>query len=112
MIDLKAFDPDVHERLTGQPNAPVLSSIRHLAAHDRLHEIRLLMVPGVNDDPGMLRDTAAWLASACPGTRLKLIGFRPHGVRGSLGTRPEATAEQMAGYLEVLSGTDHEILCV
>jgi pyruvate formate lyase activating enzyme len=112
MIDLKAFDPEVHEQITGQPNMAVLTSIRHLAAHDRLYEVRLLLVPGVNDDPGVLADTAAWLGAVCPGTRLKLIGFRPHGVRAPLHETPAATSEQMESYRDLLAGAGHEIVAV
>lgn len=112
MIDLKAFDADVHEELTDQPNDAVLASIGHLYEHDRLHEVRLLLVPGVNDDPDMLQATAAWLASTCPDTRLKLIGFRPHGVRGALGQASAATAEELARFAEFFSGGEHEIVQV
>lgn len=112
MIDLKAFDPDVHEELTDQSNDAVLASIAHLYEHDRLYEVRLLLVPGVNDDPAPLRATAAWLASTCPDARLKLIGFRPHGVRGALGQAPAATAEELARFEDFFAGGDHEIVRV
>jgi len=111
MIDLKAFDPEVHERMTGQSNEPVLASLRHLTAHDRLHTIRLLLVPGLNDDPERLAEAADWLASNCPGTPLELIGFRPHGVRGALGGAPAVTADQMAGYRDVFARADHQVVC-
>lgn len=81
MIDLKSFDPDIHLEMTGQPNDRVLASIRYVHAMDRLHEVRLLLVGGVNDDPDLLRRTGAWLAEVDPTMRVVLIGFRPHGVR-------------------------------
>jgi pyruvate formate lyase activating enzyme len=83
LVDLKAFDPEVHERMTGRPLQPVLDSIRHLAAHDRLAEIRMLIVGGVNDDPDTVSAAAAWLAEHAPGVRVQLTGFRCHGVRPS-----------------------------
>lgn len=81
MIDLKCLDPEVHRRMTGQPNDPVLASIRHLAARGALYEVRLLLLAGVNDDPGLLRRTGRWLASVDPTMRVELIGFRAHGAR-------------------------------
>jgi len=36
--------------------------------------------------------------------RVKVIGFRCHGVRPIAGDVPEPTAEAMAGYAEVLRG--------
>jgi pyruvate-formate lyase-activating enzyme len=81
MVDLKALDPDVHRRLTGRTNALVLDSIRYLHAHDRLAEVRLLLVPGFNDSAEQLARTAAWLAAIDDRIRVVVIGFRPHGVR-------------------------------
>ena len=81
MIDLKCLDPVIHERLTGQPNDQVLDSIRYLASLERLYEVRLLLVGGINDDPMVLRRTAEWLAAIDPEMRVKIIGFRHHGVR-------------------------------
>lgn len=110
MIDLKAFDDDVHRRMTAQPNAPVLRSIEHLAARGKLHEVRLLLLPGVNDAPEHLARTAAWLRGVDPDVRVKVIGFRCHGVRPIAGDVPEPTAEAMAGYAEVLRGEGLERL--
>jgi pyruvate-formate lyase-activating enzyme len=103
MVDLKALDPDVHVRLTGTSNARVLDSIRHLAASSLLVEVRLLLVPGFNDDPDALRATAAWLLDVDPGIRVKVIGYRNHGVRAQARGIPEPTDEQRAGYAESLA---------
>jgi pyruvate formate lyase activating enzyme len=93
MVDLKALDPEVHRRLTGHNNTLVLDSIRYLHAHDRLHEVRLLLVPGLNDTPDQLRRTAAWLADLDPALRVVVIGFRRHGVRPEYAGIPAATPE-------------------
>ena len=102
MIDLKAFDDAVHRRMTGQPNAAVLRSIEHLAARGKLHEVRLLLLPGINDAPDQLAQAAAWLHGVDPGMRVKLIGFRCHGVRPVARDVPEPTAAAMVGYAAVL----------
>lgn len=81
MVDLKCLDEQRHIEMTGQPNERVLAGIRHLAAIDRLHEVRLLLIAGVNDDPALLQRTARWLADVDPAMRIKLIAFRPHGAR-------------------------------
>lgn len=94
MVDLKAFDPEVHLRLTGTTNTSVLSSIRHLAGRGKLYEVRLLLVPGMNDSAEQLRDTADWLLSVEPLVRIKVIAFRRHGVRASARTWPESTPQQ------------------
>lgn len=102
MIDLKAFDHDAHRRLTGQSNELVLDAIERLAACGKLHEVRLLMMPGWNDAPEQLARAAAWLRGVDPGMRVKLIGYRRHGVRPAARTLPEPSVETMAGYADVL----------
>jgi pyruvate-formate lyase-activating enzyme len=102
MIDLKALDPELHVRLTGVVNNAVLASIRHLAAAERLHEVRLLLVPGINDAADALQRTAAWLLGVDPAIRVKAIGFRRHGVRRHGAEWREAADDDLARYREVL----------
>jgi pyruvate-formate lyase-activating enzyme len=102
MVDLKALDADLHVTLTGAANDPVLSSIRHLAAEGKLYEVRLLLVPGINDGTEQLRHTADWLLSVDPGMRIKVIAFRRHGARAAAQPWPEATAEQRDEWQRVL----------
>jgi YjjW family glycine radical enzyme activase len=112
MIDLKCLDPDIHRWLTGQSNEKVLESIRYLAAVDRLYEVRLLLLPGVNDDPALLDRTARWLADIDPTLRIKLIGFRHHGVRSATTGLVEPTAEQMSEYRDTFATRGLFRLCV
>jgi pyruvate formate lyase activating enzyme len=81
MIDLKCLDPQIHQAMTGEPNDEVLASIRQLHECGLLYEVRLLVLAGVNDDPGLVRRTAQWLATIDERMRIKVIGFRSHGAR-------------------------------
>lgn len=103
MVDLKCLDPEIHQRMTGQPNDRVLASISHLAPLGRLHEVRLLMLPGVNDADALLAATGRWLAEVDPHMRVKVIGFRQHGVRPSTLPLVEPTADQRQHYADVLA---------
>jgi pyruvate-formate lyase-activating enzyme len=103
MIDLKALDRELHVRLTGRPNDRVLDSIRYLAARGKLHEVRLLLVPGVNDDDRTLAMTADWLCDVDPHIRIRVVGFRRHGVRATARHWPEATPDQVSGWARRLS---------
>ena len=105
MIDLKCLDPGIHETMTGQPNDQVLASIRHLAAQGALHEVRLLLLAGANDDPDLLLRTGAWLATLDPGMRLKVIGFRSHGTRPHDPPLAEPTAPQLEAATALLRST-------
>jgi len=81
MIDLKCLDDTIHRQMTGQSNELVLRSLVELERRHLLHEVRLLVVPGLNDAPDIIARTGAWLAALDPDVRVKLIGFRCHGVR-------------------------------
>jgi pyruvate formate lyase activating enzyme len=81
MLDLKALDPVVHRYLTGTDNELVLDAIRMTADAGKLFEVRLLLVPGINDGDATLERTVRWLLDVDPSMRIKVIGFRQHGVR-------------------------------
>jgi len=81
MVDLKCLDSAIHVALTGADNARTLDSIARLASRGKLHEVRLLILPGRNDDPQLLEATGDWLADIDPRMRIKVIGFRRHGTR-------------------------------
>lgn len=100
MIDLKCLDPEIHHRMTGHTNASVLESIELLAYMRKLYEVRLLILPGVNDDPALLRRTGEWLARIDPAMRVKIIGFRRHGVRHHEPPLMEPTPQELAAAAE------------
>lgn len=104
MIDLKAIDPITHEAMTGVDNKAVLDSIRYLAEWQRLFEVRLLMVPGKNDHPEVVERTAKWLYNVDPAIRVKLIGFRQHGVRPQFAHIPDAQPAHIEMLSEVIRG--------
>jgi len=112
MIDLKCIDDGIHRSMTGQSNVAVLDSIRHLHALGRLYEVRLLLVPGVNDDPLLLARTALWLAEVDPHLRVVLIGFRAHGVRPHVPALLESTAAARDRAAAVFAAAGVLELCV
>jgi len=98
MLDLKALDPGMHAELTGRPNDVVLASMHRLFAAGRLTEVRLLVVPGHNDSEDTLRRTGAYLADHVPGVPVRVIGFRPHGVRAAARGIPAPTESERTAY--------------
>lgn len=105
MVDLKAFDSSTHHRMTTRGNDRVLASIQYLSTLGKLHEVRLMIVPGENDTPEAMKRTAAWLASVDPDMRIKLIGYRPHGVRPQASDVPRAVAETLDPLAAILRDT-------
>ena len=94
-------------------NARVLDSIRLLASRRQLYEVRLLLLAGVNDADDLLAETGRWLASVDPRMRVKVIGYRHHGVRPSPIPLREPSAEQRAHYAEIVRAQgDFEIVVV
>jgi pyruvate-formate lyase-activating enzyme len=98
MLDLKALDVATHRELTGLGNAQVLDSLDRLVAEQRLVEVRLLVVPGHNDSEAALRSTGDYLAQHAPGIPVKVIGFRPHGVRAAARHIPAPTPQERTAY--------------
>lgn len=105
MVDLKALDDATHRRLTGHSNARILSSIRLLSERGQLYEVRLLLAAGTNDSDAELAATASWLSAVDPRMRVKVIGYRAHGVRETAASLVEPTAEQRSRYADVLSAS-------
>ncbi len=113
MIDLKCFDDRIHRQLTHASNTRVLDSVRLLAARGKLHEVRLLVVAGLNDADELLAATGAWLAAVDPRMRVKVIGYRAHGVRPSPVPLREPSAAERAHYADVLrSVADFDLVLV
>lgn len=104
MVDLKALDPEVHRRLTRSGNERVLASIRHLNRLWRLDEVRLLVVPGVNDSSAQLAATAEWLGELDPIPAITVQGFRHHGTRRAARSWAEASRGHVEEVADVLVG--------
>ena len=98
MLDVKAWDPDVHKALTGSGNETVKENLAFLSRCGKLEELRIVCVPGAVDVEAVLEGAARVLGDRTPSARLKLIAFRPNGVRGAFADRAVPTAEQMSAY--------------
>ncbi len=60
-VDLKAFDEQVHRRLTGAPLAPVLATLRALRSAGVWLEVTTLVIPTVNDTEAELSALARFV---------------------------------------------------
>ncbi len=103
MIDLKALDDEAHLVLTGRSNTRVLAAIRDLAGRGLLYEVRLLLVPGINDSDGQLARTAAWLLELDPAIRVRVNAFSPTGTRACARDLRPPGPDELAGYRDVLT---------
>lgn len=60
-IDLKAFSDEVYQKQCGGHLQPVLDTLLTMKEAEVHLEITNLLIPGVNDDEGMIRDMCRWL---------------------------------------------------
>lgn len=111
MVDLKVLDDSLHREFTGKTNANVLASIRDLAARGLLYEVRLMLVPGLNDSDEQLRTTAQWLLTVDPELRVRVNHFHAHGTRSPASEWAEADDDRKAHYRDVLRAAGVRNLC-
>lgn len=81
MVDVKAFDPVEHKKLTGMDNATVLKNVEFLGSIGKLYEIRTVIVPDILDNYYNVDAASKFLAKANPSIKYKLIKYRQLGVR-------------------------------
>jgi pyruvate formate lyase activating enzyme len=62
LLDIKAWEPERHRRLTGMDIGPTLTFARRLAARRRPVWVRYVLVPGLTDDFGEIEQIANYTA--------------------------------------------------
>ncbi|ANS85580.1 [Formate-C-acetyltransferase]-activating enzyme [Vibrio scophthalmi] len=95
MIDLKAWQNDTHLWLIGRDNHKVIASIQLLAEAGKLHELRLLHIPGKSDLDSEV-DAVSELINRLPlEVTIRLNAFQHHGVIGEALTWDKCSKQQM-----------------
>lgn len=79
LLDIKAWDPERHKRLTGADNAPTLAFARRLAERRRPIWVRYVLVPGLTDDPGEIAQIARFSAGLGNVERVDVLPFHQMG---------------------------------
>jgi YjjW family glycine radical enzyme activase len=102
MIDLKAWNSDVHKKLTGRDNLRVKETIKYLSQINKLYEVRFLIIPKQTDLQDNAENIAKFLIDLDPNIRIRINAFHHHGVHGIAKTWPSATKEDVAFFGERL----------
>jgi len=76
-VDLKAFRDEFYVQQCAGRLKPVLKSIRSLKKAGVWIEVTTLIIPGLNDDPGELRELAGFIVSLGVETPWHLSAFHP-----------------------------------
>jgi len=79
LLDIKAVTPDLHQRLTAQPNEAVHKFARRLAALRKPVWIRFVLVPGWTDDPAEVERIATFVATLGNVERVDVLPFHQLG---------------------------------
>src|SRR5688572_2685172 len=73
LLDIKAWDPTRHKRLTGMDVGPTKAFAKRLAERRRPVWLRYVLVPGLTDDPEDTKPIAAFAASLRTGARVHVL---------------------------------------
>ncbi len=95
MLDVKAWDDAWFERLTGENGRTVRKNLAFLAERGKLEEVRVIVTEGWNDPEATVAGIAETLGEKRAETRLRLMRFRPFGVRGAMAGAPSPSDERM-----------------
>lgn len=79
IFDMKAFNPDQHQRVTGLHNEEVLRFCQRLAALKRPMWLRYVLVPGLTDLPQEMEAVARFGASLGVVERAEILPFHQLG---------------------------------
>jgi pyruvate formate lyase activating enzyme len=95
MLDVKSWAPQVFRTLTGTGNEVVKENLRYLADENRLEEIRIVCLDDWVDAEAVIYGVAKTLGEKNALQNLRLIRFRPFGVRGALENTPPPSEAKM-----------------
>ena len=79
LLDIKAWDPERHRRLTGRDVSPTLAFARRLSAGRRPVWLRYVLVPGLTDDFGDIEQIAKYAAELGNVERVDVLPFHQLG---------------------------------
>jgi len=78
LYDVKQMDAALHQRYTGRDNRLSLSNLRHLCERDAEVEVRIPLVPSVNDDEQFVSAVGQFLSGLACIRRVKVLPYHPY----------------------------------
>ena len=109
--DVKATGEELHRRLTGVSDAPILENLRRMDEKGAALILRCPLIPGVNDGEAHLRHVATLASMLKSVRRIDLEPYHPLGEsknrrlgRGEAFSAPFVPEERMNSYLAFLRG--------
>ncbi|WED23985.1 YjjW family glycine radical enzyme activase [Vibrio sp. JC009] len=102
MVDLKAWQSETHEWLTGRDNHRVFKSLEYLAEQRKLYEIRLLLIPGQTDLEQEVESLGKYLSALPTDVQIRINAFQHHGVTGEALLWDKCSKEQTVSFQQAL----------
>jgi YjjW family glycine radical enzyme activase len=102
MIDLKSWQSETHNWLVGRGNHRVFETINYLAEQGKLHEVRLLHIPGKSDLEDEIEQVGHYLKGLPSYVQIRLNAFQHHGAIGKALDWPKCTKQQMQSFHDKL----------
>lgn len=75
LYDLKHIDSETHRKYTGAPNERILENLKRLSETGKPIEIRMPVIPGVNDDADAISRAGAFLGRLKHITGVRLLPY-------------------------------------
>jgi pyruvate formate lyase activating enzyme len=75
LYDIKQMDPALHKRDTGQDNSLVLDNLRRLSGRGATIEIRIPLIPGLNDDTRFVNEVGKFLSGLAHIRAVEVLPF-------------------------------------
>lgn len=79
MYDIKAFDNELHRRLTGRENDLIMMNARMLAEREIPMHVRLGLVPGSNDSPEEVKARMKFITELSSVQQVDLLPYHRYG---------------------------------
>jgi len=102
MVDLKAWQRQTHQWLTGKDNHRIIRSIKYLASINKLHEVRILFIPKHTDFIEHIEELSKLLLSLPVDVRIRVNAFSTHGVTGDEKYWEPCSQQQLTEFIELL----------
>ncbi|MCX5381909.1 pyruvate formate-lyase-activating protein [Streptomyces sp. NBC_00083] len=79
LLDIKSWDRDTYQEVTGRPLRPTLDFAHRLADLGKEVHVRFVLVPGLTDDPANVEGVASFAASLGNVSRVDVLPFHKLG---------------------------------
>lgn len=63
LYDIKHIDSEIHQKYTGVPNERIIENLKYIDYLGKKTEVRIPLIPGINDDADNIRKTGEMLRS-------------------------------------------------